>query len=152
MGRRKLTRILLEIGINQTLRNKQGETALDIALRKNLTEIVSILQAGVPVRPPPDPSLAARHAPGRLHDSRLHLADGPRRSNNGLPSLSDCERIESADSGNNGLSGGGYGAGLAAAGKATTTKRPGRLSHPSTTFAEPPQPSNHANKGHRHNR
>ena len=43
MGRRKLTRILLEAGCDRSLRNKQGETAKDIARRKNLTEILEII-------------------------------------------------------------------------------------------------------------
>ncbi|XP_044014409.1 ankyrin repeat domain-containing protein 6 [Aphidius gifuensis] len=43
MGRRKLTRILLEAGCDRTLRNKQNETAKDIAKRKNLIEILDIL-------------------------------------------------------------------------------------------------------------
>ncbi|KRT81136.1 hypothetical protein AMK59_5779 [Oryctes borbonicus] len=43
MGRRKLTRILLEAGCDKNVRNKQNETARDIALRKDLNEIVSIL-------------------------------------------------------------------------------------------------------------
>jgi hypothetical protein len=69
-----------------------------------------------------------------------------------LPSLSDCERIEPADSGNNGLLGGGYQAGVAAAGKVAAAKRSGRPTHPVTTFAEPPHHSNLVNKGHRHSR
>ncbi|XP_011299630.1 ankyrin repeat domain-containing protein 6 isoform X2 [Fopius arisanus] len=43
MGRRKLTRILLEAGCDRSLRNKQGETAKDIARRKNLSEILEII-------------------------------------------------------------------------------------------------------------
>nr|XP_022900401.1 ankyrin repeat domain-containing protein 6 [Onthophagus taurus] len=43
MGRRKLTRILLEAGCDKSVRNKQHETAEDIALRKDLHEIVNIL-------------------------------------------------------------------------------------------------------------
>lgn len=43
MGRRKLTRILLEAGCDRSLRNKQGETAKDIARRKNHTEILEII-------------------------------------------------------------------------------------------------------------
>ncbi|KAK0159713.1 hypothetical protein PV327_010799 [Microctonus hyperodae] len=43
MGRRKLTRILLEAGCDRSLRNKQGETAKDIARRKNLSEILDII-------------------------------------------------------------------------------------------------------------
>lgn len=43
MGRRKLTRILLEAGCDRSLRNKQSETAKDIARRKNLSEILDII-------------------------------------------------------------------------------------------------------------
>ncbi|XP_044739084.1 uncharacterized protein LOC123300563 [Chrysoperla carnea] len=43
MGRRKLTRILLEAGCDKHLRNKQGETAKDIATRKDLNEIIHII-------------------------------------------------------------------------------------------------------------
>lgn len=43
MGRRKLTRILLEAGCDRSLRNKQSETAKDIAKRKNLSEILEII-------------------------------------------------------------------------------------------------------------
>ncbi|XP_046406060.1 ankyrin repeat domain-containing protein 6 [Ischnura elegans] len=43
MGRKKLTRILLEAGCDKSLRNKQNETARDIATRKDLKEILAIL-------------------------------------------------------------------------------------------------------------
>lgn len=43
MGRRKLTRVLLESGCDMRVRNKQNETAIDIARRKNLGEVVGIL-------------------------------------------------------------------------------------------------------------
>ncbi|KAK9883128.1 hypothetical protein WA026_001323 [Henosepilachna vigintioctopunctata] len=43
MGRRKLTRILLEAGCDKRVCNKQGETARDIAIRKDLHEILVIL-------------------------------------------------------------------------------------------------------------
>lgn len=46
MGRRKLTRILLEAGCDATMRNKQNETARDIAVRKELDEILAILDEG----------------------------------------------------------------------------------------------------------
>lgn len=47
MGRRKLTRILVEAsGISSLIiKNAQGETARDIAHRKNLIEIIDILNA-----------------------------------------------------------------------------------------------------------
>ena len=43
MGRRKLTRVLLESGCDQRVTNKQGETARQIADRKGLKEVVDIL-------------------------------------------------------------------------------------------------------------
>ena len=45
MGRRKLTKILVEAGTDTNIRNKQNETALDIAVRKGLGEVVTILEA-----------------------------------------------------------------------------------------------------------
>uniref|UniRef100_A0A1B6DYF3 Uncharacterized protein n=1 Tax=Clastoptera arizonana TaxID=38151 RepID=A0A1B6DYF3_9HEMI len=45
MGRRKMTRILLEAGCDKNLRNKQNETAQDIATRKDLNEILTILNS-----------------------------------------------------------------------------------------------------------
>lgn len=50
MGRRKLTRILLEAGCDKSVLNKQNETARDIAVRKELHEILSILDDGAIVR------------------------------------------------------------------------------------------------------
>lgn len=51
MGRRKLTRILLEAGCDKSLRNHQGETARDIATRKDLQEIINILNTPVAKQP-----------------------------------------------------------------------------------------------------
>ncbi|XP_024084552.1 ankyrin repeat domain-containing protein 6 isoform X2 [Cimex lectularius] len=48
MGRRKLTTILLEAGCDKSIRNKQYETACDIATRKDLNEIIIILQSVKP--------------------------------------------------------------------------------------------------------
>jgi ankyrin repeat protein len=50
MGRRKLTKILLESGCNPTLKNMQGETAMDIALRKSLKEVQEIIANPPPLR------------------------------------------------------------------------------------------------------
>ena len=44
MGRKKLTKILVEAGTDTNVRNKQNETALDIAVRKHLSDIVTILE------------------------------------------------------------------------------------------------------------
>ena len=49
MGRRKLTRILLESGCDPAAANKQGETSVDISRRKQLGEILAILQQPPPV-------------------------------------------------------------------------------------------------------
>ena len=51
MGRKKLTKILVESGTDINICNKQSETACDIALRKNLSDIVSILRSTVIERP-----------------------------------------------------------------------------------------------------
>lgn len=53
MGRRKLTRILLqaESSTSLKLRNAQDETARNIAFRKKLMEIVEILDAAPPTTP-----------------------------------------------------------------------------------------------------
>ncbi|XP_058459125.1 uncharacterized protein LOC131435349 [Malaya genurostris] len=61
MGRRKLTRILLEAGCKQDMRNAQGETPRDIATRKNLVEILNILNNPV--------QISARHARERSSSS-----------------------------------------------------------------------------------
>ena len=152
MGRRKLTRILLEIGINAALRNKQAETALDIALRKNLTEIAAILQAAPPLRPA-DP-LAARPAAGTgeaLQRGAFNTL--------GLPSLSDCDRIETMDMGDD------RGcqqqrrstAAALAAGKTANKRPPLRQTLSGTNSTESTQPTAsmmhpHMSKGHRHTR
>ncbi|XP_055593348.1 protein phosphatase 1 regulatory subunit 12A [Uranotaenia lowii] len=49
MGRRKLTRILLEAGCKQDTKNAQSETPRDIAIRKNLLEIINILNTPVQI-------------------------------------------------------------------------------------------------------
>ena len=50
MGRRKFTKILMESGCNPTLKNMQGETAMDIALRKSLKEVQEIIANPPPLR------------------------------------------------------------------------------------------------------
>lgn len=47
MGRRKLTRILLNAGSSLKICNSQAETARDIAIRKNLPEILQILDTPI---------------------------------------------------------------------------------------------------------
>ncbi|XP_052900285.1 uncharacterized protein LOC128306726 [Anopheles moucheti] len=64
MGRRKLTRILLESGCRQDTKNAQEETARDIAQRKNLVEIINILNTPV--------DLSARRSRERSSSSSQH--------------------------------------------------------------------------------
>ncbi|XP_042205839.1 uncharacterized protein LOC121855078 isoform X2 [Homarus americanus] len=52
MGRRKLTKILLESGADQTVKNKQNETPGDIARRKEFGQILEILKNPPPVVSP----------------------------------------------------------------------------------------------------
>ena len=40
-----MTRVLLESGCDREMKNKQNETAMEIAKRKNLTEIIQILNS-----------------------------------------------------------------------------------------------------------
>ncbi|XP_021706461.1 uncharacterized protein LOC5576211, partial [Aedes aegypti] len=61
MGRRKLTRILLEAGCKQDTKNAQDETPRDIAIRKNLIEILNILNTPV--------QISSRHARERSSSS-----------------------------------------------------------------------------------
>uniref|UniRef100_A0A182LXE8 Uncharacterized protein n=1 Tax=Anopheles culicifacies TaxID=139723 RepID=A0A182LXE8_9DIPT len=64
MGRRKLTRILLESGCRQDTKNAQEETPRDIAERKNLVEIINILNTPV--------DLSARRSRERSSSSSQH--------------------------------------------------------------------------------
>ncbi|XP_050080000.1 uncharacterized protein LOC126567761 [Anopheles maculipalpis] len=64
MGRRKLTRILLEAGCRQDTKNAQDETPRDIAQRKNLVEIINILNTPV--------DLSARRSRERSSSSSQH--------------------------------------------------------------------------------
>lgn len=50
MGRRKLTKILLESGCDATLTNMQGETAMDIALKKSFKEVQEMIANPPPTR------------------------------------------------------------------------------------------------------
>jgi hypothetical protein len=159
MGRRKLTRILLEIGINAALRNKQAETALDIALRKNLTEIATILQAAPPLRTA-DP-LAARPAAGTGGAGGEALQRGAFNTL-GLPSLSDCDRIETMDTGDDRgcqqqRRSTAAAATQLAAGKTANKRPPLRQTLSGTNSTESTQPTAsmvhpHMSKGHRHTR
>lgn len=60
MGRRKLTRILLESGSEKNITNAQGETARDIAIRKKMKEIICILDKVSLVQSPQDPSSSSK--------------------------------------------------------------------------------------------
>ena len=50
MGRRKLTKILLQAGCDPTLKNQQNETPMDIALRKSFKEVQEIIANPPPLR------------------------------------------------------------------------------------------------------
>ncbi|XP_055626617.1 uncharacterized protein LOC129768777 [Toxorhynchites rutilus septentrionalis] len=67
MGRRKLTRILLEAGCRQDAKNAQAETPRAIAIRKNLTEIINILNTPVQIssRQARERSSSGSHRKGR---------------------------------------------------------------------------------------
>uniref|UniRef100_A0A182QKS5 Uncharacterized protein n=1 Tax=Anopheles farauti TaxID=69004 RepID=A0A182QKS5_9DIPT len=69
MGRRKLTRILLESGCRQDTKNAQDETPRDIAQRKNLVEILNILNTPV--------DLSARRSRERSSSSSQHQRHKP---------------------------------------------------------------------------
>ena len=43
MGKRKLTRVLVEAGVGREVRNNQGETPGDIARRKGMREVEGLL-------------------------------------------------------------------------------------------------------------
>nr|CAD7574961.1 unnamed protein product [Timema californicum] len=67
MGRRKLTRILLEAGCDKSLKNKQNETARDIATRKDLNEILIILNSTPGSR---NKSKSGKSAPNKEHNEK----------------------------------------------------------------------------------
>ena len=50
MGRRKLTKLLLQAGCDPTLKNQQNETPMDIALRKSFKEVQEIIANPPPLR------------------------------------------------------------------------------------------------------
>ncbi|XP_059083066.1 putative ankyrin repeat domain-containing protein 20A2 [Tigriopus californicus] len=68
MGRRKLTRVLLESGCDRAMKNKQNETAVEIAARKNLQDVVQILQSPHHLRRPPMPEDHKFDLPGKSVD------------------------------------------------------------------------------------
>lgn len=73
MGRRKLTRILYEVcGTSALLlRNAQGETPRDIAIRKNLKPIIEILNS-----PPTTNKYACENIDGRFNKQRSSSGSG----------------------------------------------------------------------------
>uniref|UniRef100_A0A182PTP6 ANK_REP_REGION domain-containing protein n=1 Tax=Anopheles epiroticus TaxID=199890 RepID=A0A182PTP6_9DIPT len=75
MGRRKLTRILLESGCRQDTKNAQDETPRDIAQRKNLVEIINILNTPV--------DLSARRSRERSSSSSQHQRNKTEAHTNG---------------------------------------------------------------------
>ena len=50
MGRRKLTKILLQAGCDPALKNQQNETPMDIALRKSFEAVQEIIANPPPLR------------------------------------------------------------------------------------------------------
>uniref|UniRef100_A0A182K1V1 ANK_REP_REGION domain-containing protein n=1 Tax=Anopheles christyi TaxID=43041 RepID=A0A182K1V1_9DIPT len=75
MGRRKLTRILLEAGCRQDAKNAQDETPRDIAQRKNLMEILNILNTPI--------DLSARRSRERSSSSSQHQRNKTEPPTNG---------------------------------------------------------------------
>jgi len=79
MGRRKLTRILLESGCDPAAANKQGETSVDISRRKQLGEILAILQ-----QPPPvlqQQELGEAHQPPAKSDKKREKTSSSSKEN-----------------------------------------------------------------------
>ncbi|KAK0159927.1 hypothetical protein PV328_007387 [Microctonus aethiopoides] len=83
MGRRKLTRILLEAGCDRSLRNKQGETAKDIARRKNLSEILEIIN-----------KLRSKSRSRSKNRSNTSANDSPQLKTNIKPSENSGNKLE----------------------------------------------------------
>ena len=92
MGRRKLTRILLESGCDPAAANKQGETSVDISRRKQLGEILSILQ-----QPPPavqQQELGEAHQPPAKSDKKREKTSSSSKENcEGGASRRDKKRV-----------------------------------------------------------
>ncbi|XP_050097781.1 uncharacterized protein LOC126578865 [Anopheles aquasalis] len=93
MGRRKLTRILLESGCRQDTKNAQDETARDIALRKNLVEIINILNTPIELSPRrsrerSSSSSHQRHQSGNRPPDTTDGKHGPRENGRGHRSRS----------------------------------------------------------------
>ena len=90
MGRRKLTKILLESGCDKEAKNKQNETALDISCRKNLVDIIGILE-----NPPAVLTQAEREDQadaGRERTQHQSKGDKKREKNSSSSKENDQER------------------------------------------------------------
>lgn len=74
MGRRKLTRILLEANSNKLIKNKQNETPKDIAVRKELNEIIVILN--VPSAKPRKEGKAKDKTRDKSIERTIDITDG----------------------------------------------------------------------------
>ncbi|CAH0563923.1 unnamed protein product [Brassicogethes aeneus] len=85
MGRRKLTRILLEAGCERSVRNKQCETARDIALRKDLREIVPILEDIVPKKDKKLQKAAKKRSKSKVRFEGKDVVDSPEKPKNWSP-------------------------------------------------------------------
>ena len=104
MGRKKLTRILVEGGTDTNIRNKQNETALDIAVRKKLSDVVTILECNSIQNIISDLEPSAEESPGMKEMVRQREREGSVRqrqrkgqSQNTKPVCARGPSCESAD-------------------------------------------------------
>ncbi|XP_064081374.1 uncharacterized protein LOC135197985 isoform X1 [Macrobrachium nipponense] len=97
MGRRKLTRILLESAADQTVKNKQNETPGDIARRKEFDQILEILK-----NPPPIVTVEERlrmEQEQKKREAREAKAKGSKGAKGGGGGKGDKKREKTNDSG-----------------------------------------------------
>ena len=102
MGRKKLTRILVEGGTDTAIRNKQNETAMDIAVRKKLSEVVTILECSniQNIISDLEPSREEEET-SRQREREGSVRQRPRKSHgNNLRSVSDMSSMSSNTSHN----------------------------------------------------
>lgn len=92
MGRRKLTKILLESGCDKEAKNKQNETAMDISRRKNLVDIIAILQNPPPILSQEDKEDQADAARDRSLSQRPGKGDKKREKTSTSSKENDHER------------------------------------------------------------
>nr|XP_027221663.1 uncharacterized protein LOC113813804 [Penaeus vannamei] len=100
MGRRKLTRILLESGADQTIKNKQNETPGDIAKRKEFEQILEILKNPPPVVTPEERLRREQEQKKKeLKEAKAKGASGGKASKGAAGGKSDKKREKTNDSG-----------------------------------------------------